>query len=318
MTTVASPDLFPGSWQPQVVLMAALEVGLIEALLTTPTSPAAVARKLDLDERATARVIAVLADAGYLERRTEGVVVPSELRSFLDPADAAYVGDRLAHLRNMLERWLELPTVLRSGAPPRLGRTAESRRAFVGAMRAGARGRADLIARRLAELFPTTKSALDVGGGPVTQALAFRRLGWQVSVLDLPEVIELTADELKRAGVAVVSADATREIPAAGYDLLFCGNLFHALSPADCGAVVDNAAAALRHGGVLAIYDFLRGSGLVSSLFAVNMLVATSAGDVYGEEEYRRWCEAADLKQFTVHVLDGQAQRLLTAVKGAA
>ncbi len=30
-------DLFPGQWQPQVVLMAALEVGLIQALLDRPT-----------------------------------------------------------------------------------------------------------------------------------------------------------------------------------------------------------------------------------------------------------------------------------------
>ena len=45
------------------------------------------------------------------------------------------------------------------------------------------------------------------------------------------------------------------------------------------------------------------------------MLVATSAGDVYGEDDYRRWCEAAGLREFAVHKLAGQAQRLLTAEK---
>ena len=45
------------------------------------------------------------------------------------------------------------------------------------------------------------------------------------------------------------------------------------------------------------------------------MLVATSAGDVYGEEDYRRWCEAAGLRDFAVHELSGQSQWLLTAVK---
>jgi hypothetical protein len=45
------------------------------------------------------------------------------------------------------------------------------------------------------------------------------------------------------------------------------------------------------------------------------MLVATSAGDVYGERDYRRWCEAAGLRDFAVHELPGQTQRLLTAVK---
>jgi hypothetical protein len=46
----------------------------------------------------------------------------------------------------------------------------------------------------------------------------------------------------------------------------------------------------------------------------VNML-GTSAGDVYGEEDYRRWCEAAGLQDFTVHEMAGQPQRLLTADK---
>ena len=68
-------------------------------------------------------------------------------------------------------------------------------------------------------------------------------------------------------------------------------------------------------GGALAIFDFLRGTGLSSSLFAVNMLVATSGGDVYSEDDYRRWCEDAGLRDFAVHEVGGQAQRLLTAVK---
>jgi len=47
----------------------------------------------------------------------------------------------------------------------------------------------------------------------------------------------------------------------------------------------------------------------------VNMLAATSAGDVYGEEDYRRWCAAAGLRDFAVHEVAGQSQRLLTADK---
>ena len=77
-----------------------------------------------------------------------------------------------------------------------------------------------------------------------------------------------------------------------------------------------SAAGALASGGALAILDFLRGSGLPFSLFAVNMLVATSAGDVYGEQDYRGWCAAAGLRDFAVHELAGQTQRLLTAEKG--
>ena len=312
---MASIDLFPGQWQPQVVLMAALEVGLIKALLDQPCPPAKVAQKLALDERAAVRVISVLVDAGYLEQKGDGVVVAPDARALLDPADAAFVGDRLLHLHDLLVRWVQLPAVLRDGGPARFERTPESLRAFIGSMRVGARERARPLADRLAALYPATKSVLDVGGGPGTQALAFREHGWQVTVLDFPEVIDLMAGDLARAGIAAIKGDATQGIPAQGFDLVYCGNLFHSMSPAECALVVESAARALTSGGALAIHDFLRGTGLPSSLFAVNMLAATSAGDVYGEEDYRRWCEGAGLRDFAVHEVAGQSQRLLTADK---
>lgn len=308
-------DLFPDQWQPQVVLMAALKVGLIEALLDAPVSPADVAEALALDKRATLRVTSVLGDAGYLERQGDGVMVAPDARALLDPSDAAFVGDRLLHLHDLFVRWVQLPQVLRDGGPARSAHTPDSLRAFIGSMRAGARERARPLADALAALLPATQTVLDIGGGPGTQALAFQERGWQVTVLDLPEVIDLMADDLAQAGVATIKGDATKGIPTQEFDLVFCGNLFHSMSPEECAAVVDGAADALRGGGALAIFDFLQGTGLQSSLFAVNMLVATSGGDVYGERDYRRWCEAAGLRDFAVHEVSGQTQRLLTAAK---
>ena len=312
---MASVDLFPGEWQPQVILMAALKVGLIEALLDEPRQPAEVAETLELDERATVRVLSVLVDAGYLEQREDGVVVAPDARALLDPADAVFVGDRLGHLHDLLGRWVQLPEVLRAGGPARFERSPESLQAFIGSMRVGARQRARPLADRLAVLFPQTKTVLDVGGGPGTQALAFQEHGWQVTVLDFPEVIDLMADDLARAGIVTIKGDATQGMPAQGFDLVFCGNLFHSMSQAESAHVIEAAARALTSGGALAIYDFVRGTGLSSSLFAVNMLVATSAGDVYAEGDYRRWCEAAGLHDFAAHEVAGQSQRLLTVGK---
>ena len=312
---MSSTDLFPGQWQPQVVLMAALEVGLIQALLDRPTDPVEVVQKLALDERATLRVIDGLVDAGYLEQRSDGVVVAPDVRALLDPSDEAFVGDRLLHVQALLARWVQLPDVLRHGGPARFERTPESLQAFIGAMRAGARERARPLAERLAALFPATRTVLDVGGGPGTQALAFQKHDWQVTVLDFPAVVDLMAGELAEAGIAAIKADATQGIPAQGFDLVHCGNLFHSMSREECASVVTSAADALAPGGTLAIFDFLRGKGLRSSLFAVNMLVATSGGDVYAEEDYRGLCETAGLRDFAAHEVAGQAQWLLTASK---
>ena len=59
-----------------------------------------------------------------------------------------------------------------------------------------------------------------------------------MTVLDFPEVIDLMADELAQAGIATIKGDATQAIPAQGFDLVFCGNLFHSMSPAECAQVV--------------------------------------------------------------------------------
>ncbi len=312
----AHTDLFPGQWQPQVVLMAALEVGLIEALLERPRPAAEVARDLALDERATLRVIRVLVDAGYLDEQDgDSLAVAPDVRPFLDAGDDAYAGDRLLHFHGLLARWVQLPDVLRHGGPAHAERSARSLSAFIGSMRVGAQERARPLADQLAALFPATRTALDIGGGPGTQALAFQHHGWEVTVLDFPEVIDLMADDLAAAGIATIMADATQDVPARGFDLVHCGNLFHSMSPEECAAAVRAAADALAPGGALAIFDFLRGQGLRSSLFAVNMLVATSAGDVYAEEDYRRWCAAAGLHDFAVHEVPGQTQWLLTATK---
>ena len=157
---MASTDVFPGQWQPQVVLMAALQVGLIGVLLDEPRPPAQVAQELALDERAALRVIAVLVDAGYLEKRGDEVVVAPETRALLDPADDAFVGPRLGHLHDLLVRWLQLPEVLRKGGPARLERSEESLRAFIGAMRVGARQRARPLAGRLAALSSSASSSV--------------------------------------------------------------------------------------------------------------------------------------------------------------
>ena len=92
---MTSTELFPGQWQPQVVLMAALRVGLIEALLDEPRASEELVSALSLDERAALRVIGVLVDAGWLERRSDGLIVAPEVRALLDSRSEEYVGDRL-------------------------------------------------------------------------------------------------------------------------------------------------------------------------------------------------------------------------------
>ena len=225
-------------------------------------------RDLDLDERATHRVVSALVDAGYLERHGDRILVAPDVRPLLDPAGDANVGDRLLHIHHLIARWTQLPGVLRDGGPARFDRTPETLRAFIGSMRTGARDRAEPLADLLAGLFPTTKTVLDIGGGPATQALAFHRHGWKVTRARLPGGHRAQG---RRAGGIRHRRHRGRRDRGRLRSRLRSRVLRQPL-PLDVGAGVRIGGAGRRRcpvsGGALCIYDFLRGDGLRSS-FAV-------------------------------------------------
>ena len=222
-----------------------------------------------------------------------------EVRPLLDSRSEEYAGDRLLHVHDLLGRWVQLPEVLRKGGPAPYARTPS--RCSPSLVRCGplpANGpsrwqhASPPCSRRSG---PRSTSA--VGRAPRHPPSAAGLAG---DGLRFP-VIDLMASSSAGEDIATIKAERHEGHPRTGFDLVFCGNLFHSMSPDECTAVVTRCAAALASDGALAILDFLRGEGLRSSLFSVNMLVGTSAGDVYGEEDYQRWCESAGLGDFTVH-----------------
>ena len=156
-------------------------------------------RSSPLDERATLRVIGVLVDAGYLDKRDDSVVVAHEVRSLLDPADDAFVGDRLRPPPRPACGLAAAARGTARGRSGRLERTLESRQAFIGSMRG--RGASTRPAARRAPrdaVPPRRRPCSTSAAGRSPRPLAFKAQGWQVTVLDFPEVIDLMADELFR------------------------------------------------------------------------------------------------------------------------
>jgi len=290
---VPRPDRID-DWREVLIVGAAEETGLVGAY-ERATEPVEAARALGLDPRAVRIVCGALQDYGYLEDAGDGrLALTARGRGLLGPAeDGSDPSADLALSARAIRAHLALPEVLRTGR--RLDDVSRGDRAtrerFLRAMRHVAATRVPVT---VAEIGPPPPGGrlLDVGGGPGTYARALARAGWEVTVMDLPESIELAGEELARDGIAAVAGDATQAVPEGPWEAVYMGNFVHLFDRATASAIVARAGAAVAPGGLLAIQEVLRESPQ-GARFAVLMMLATDGGESYPESDYRAWMAAA-------------------------
>jgi SAM-dependent methyltransferase len=302
-------------WREILVLAAALNSGLL-ARLAEPAPPVQIADALGLDPRATRITIAALTDRGWCVERDGRVGLTPRARSAIgpDPEDPVLAEVLLA--TREITAYQQLETTLHTGAPSHdvsAGDTA-TRRRFLEAMRA-------IAARRTAATVGALPAPagggrlLDVGGGPGTYARALREHGWQVTVIDLPESLELGGDDLRRWQIDAVAGDITEGLPAGPWDCVYLGNVIHLFGPAVAEDLVRRAGAVLVEGGRLAIQDVVGGLAAPAALFGVAMLVGTRDGEVYDQATYVRWMDAAGCPLERVVATEPERHHLLLGTR---
>ncbi|MDH3295977.1 MAG: class I SAM-dependent methyltransferase [Acidimicrobiia bacterium] len=174
----------------------------------------------------------------------------------------------------------------------------------------GARARAEApgtIDRCLAA-FPNATSLLDVAGGHGEYGIEAARRGLDVTLLDLPNVIDIVSKwpSLVESGVKTWSCEVFESRPTGSYDLILAIGFTHTQPAERIAALFPQLAAITNPGGGLAVGTFLRGQGPVAPLFAVQMLIAGNNGDTHRLEDYRSWITAAGYLEPTLHHGDGR------------
>jgi 2-polyprenyl-3-methyl-5-hydroxy-6-metoxy-1,4-benzoquinol methylase len=220
----------------------------------------------------------------------------------LDRSHPDYSGGLVVHRFELIRKWGRMPEILKTGSPiedePAQG--PEGKETFIYSMRSlarpGVRAVADLLLSRL----PENPHILDVGGGPGTYAEAFVAGGAQVTVFDLPEVIELMSEHLDAAGISAVGGDFNEGLPEGPFDAVYLGSVSHIYGPQENLTLIKRVAQSLSPGGLIAIRDFIRGVSKGAAMFAVNMLVNTESGNTYSEKQYREWLSAAGFEEIKV------------------
>lgn len=305
-------------WQEAVILGSARREGILEAVADRSRSADEVAKELGASPRAVYALLSALVELGVLaEDENRFRLLQDHRGPLLDRSHPDYAGGLIVHRFELIRKWGRMPEILKTGSPiddePTEG--PQGKETFIYSMRRlarpGVRAVADLLLSRL----PENPHILDIGGGPGTYAEAFTEGGARVTVLDLPEVIELMKEHLAAAGLSAVGGDFNEGLPEGPFDAVYLGSVSHIYGPEENQALIKRVAETLAPGGLIAIRDFIRGVSRGAALFAVNMVVNTDSGDTYTEEQYRGWLDAAGFEGIEVIPIPGRDTCFILARK---
>jgi len=297
------------AFQRSRVLLTAHELDLFTILGEESKSSRQVAQALGTAERATDRLMNALCAMDLLIKK-DGRFSNAPLASrFLVKGKPDFMAG-LMHMAHLWETWSTLTQVVRQGrsvadrAAHVNERGEDWLRAFIAAMHWRACQHAPGVVGLL-DLSGVSR-VLDVGAGSGAYAMAMVRAkeGITAVAFDLPNVIPLTRDYIRREGlqgkVTTAVGDYQVDPLGSGFDLVILSAIIHSNSSTENRALIRKAAEALAPRGQVVVQDFIvdedRAGPPFATLFALNMLVGTEAGDTYTASEVREWMEEEGLR----------------------
>lgn len=327
MTLKPSPDhlLRTGlSFWNAKALLAAVELGVFDALTESPADLETLRAKLDVHPRAARDFFDALVAMNLLERDDGRYSNTPETDFFLVRAKPSYVGGLLEMANARLyESWGHLTEALKTGRRQSenkeqddmfaaLYADSERLRGFLSAMSGVSAGAANAIADK----FPWKdyRTFVDVGAAqgmvPVTVARAHPHLSG--GGFDLPQVGPIFEEFVAENGLAdrlrFHAGDFFAD-PLPQADVIVMGHILHDWDLAQKRSLLQKAYEALPSGGALIVYEALiddeRRRNAFGLLMSLNMLIETPGGFDYTGADCRGWMAEAGFRATRVEHLVG-------------
>lgn len=301
-----------------LLLWAARETGVLDALMASAGTPAEVAEGTGVTERAARIVVRALDDLGYVERVGDEYQPADPALGFLAKADLRSVGATPREL-DVVGTLARLPETMRTGEPPgRHDHWTENR--------LGARDATDDATVRAAVTAavreaPDAERVLDVYGAPGTYAREFAERGLAATVFDRPDRLAVARPLLAAGPVAAVEGTSLAELsgaapsdaPSDGFDLAFCAGVVSERGPDENAALFGALHDAVDPGGTVVVVDHLRGRSPAATATAVRALARTEAGDAHTPDAVTDWLAAAGFEGTRVADVPGTDRQAVAA-----
>jgi hypothetical protein len=312
-------------------LLAAVRLGLFDALADGPLTAEELRRRLGLHPRAVPDFPDSLVALGMLARDGDGPGARYEntpaAATFLVRRSERWMGGLLEMFNDRLFRfWADLEEALRTGRPQNelkhtgtsmfeeLYRDPARLEQFLAAMSGISRPNFEALARTFD--FGPYRTLCDVGGaaGDLSCAVAARHPHLRCVSFDLPVVEPIARAAIARRGladrVATAAGDFFRD-PFPRADVVTMGMVLHDWNLEKKRALVRAAYDALPDGGVYIVVENLiddaRRENAFGLLMSLNMLVEFGDAFDFTGADLRAWCTEAGFRRVDVLPLGGPA-----------
>lgn len=310
------------------VILTAAELDLFTKLDKAYISSKDLAALLDLDERATTRILDCLITFELLEKQND-YYRTTEKGSYLSSLHPHSILHSVKHSIRLWNNWNNLTVAIKEGTNPHLqplsNKTVsdEERKTFIGSMHVGARK----LSSKISDAYDSRpfKKLLDIGGGSGAYTIAFLQKNPQLQAIiyDLDGVILIAEEKIREVQlqnrVNFVTGNYNKDELPGGCDLTLLSAVIHQNSPKQNLSLFQKIYRALELGGSLLIRDHVMDTARtippMGALFALNMLVSTSAGDTYTFDEIKGDLEMAGFEKVEMLMKGGKMDCLMEARK---
>jgi 3-hydroxy-5-methyl-1-naphthoate 3-O-methyltransferase len=310
-------------YMPSRCILTALELDIFTAV-GDGANAEQIGTGINANARAAGMLLNALVALGLLSKSGDDYRNTPESARFFVQGSKDNQRNGLLHIANIWHRWSTLTDAVRSGTRvPDRNDTPEWTRNFIAGMQRIAKDRAPLVVKNLGTA--GVQRVLDLGGGSGAYSIAFAKASpdVQCEILDVPEVVSLSADYVRQAGVSAQvtlrAGDMLRDDFGSGYDIIMLNAICHMFSEEQNRDILRRARQALAPNGRLAVQDFILNPDKTgpqhAALFSLNMLVNTDAGASYSESEYTHWMKAAGFTEVFRINLPGPSGLIVGVVK---
>jgi len=309
-------------YQPSMILLAALKLGVFRGLGRGSCDAAGLGRRIGADAGKLGILLDALAALGLAGKKGRKYRNAEIAREFLLPGPRSKESILLHHLDGWGE-WGRLAATIRAGRAPRGGAEGGYQENFIRGMEENARERAASVARAI-PLRPGER-LLDLGGGAATYAVAWSDAcpGAKVTVFDTPGTLRVTRKILREKGaerrVRLLEGDFLKDPLGGPYDFVWISQILHAYSVRDCLFLLRRARGSLAPGGGLAVQEFVLSGGKTSPpgpvFFSVHMVAVTEGGRAYTAGEIAGMMRKAGFRKIVADPPDSRGVGILKAVR---
>jgi 3-hydroxy-5-methyl-1-naphthoate 3-O-methyltransferase len=299
-------------YAPPIILATAVQNRVFDLMDAAPKTVEELARASGNSVRGLRALLNALVGFQYLTKSPDGrYALTPESAAFLVSSKPGYLGKfvEFSGLK-MIQTWLPLPEVVRTGKPSIEVNQQNSGEAFF----------QELVEPIFAMSYPATQVAgqalglanarnpirqLDIGTGSGVWGIGLAQQSPQISVTaqDWPGVLEVTRRMAARFNLAdrfkYLAGDFHDVDFGTGYNLVTIGHILHSEGVERSRHLLKKAAAAMAPKGTIVISEFLvnqdRSGPPMPLIFAVNMLAHTENGDTFSFEEISGWLKEVGL-----------------------